>query len=66
MLGPEAEEASRPEFDSGGGDFSGGCEYVEDGDGCQVDVGPGPVSEVSQERTWSTATVGDATFVTPV
>ena len=37
LLG-EAEEASRPGFDSGSSDFVGECEDVEDGDGCQIDV----------------------------
>ena len=49
-----------------GGGPGGGCEGVEDGDECQIDVGGGPVGEVPQDRTWSTAAVGDATFVTPV
>ena len=87
MHGAEAEETGRPGIDSGGGDFGGGCEGVEDGDEyqidvgggpgggcegvedgdeCQIDVGGGPVGEVPQDRTWSTAAVGDATFVTPV
>ena len=34
--------------------------------GCQLDVGGGLVGEVPQERMWSTAAVGDATFVSPV
>ena len=66
LLGAETEEASRPGLDSGGGNFGGGCEDIEDDDGCEIDVGGGPVDEVPQERTWSTAAVGDATFVTPV
>ena len=66
MHGAEAEEAGRPGFDSGGGDFGGGCEGVEDVDKCQIDVEGGPVDEVPQERTWSTAAVSDARFVTPV
>ncbi|CAN0094465.1 unnamed protein product, partial [Ascophyllum nodosum] len=39
MHGAEAEEAGRPGIDSGGGDFGGGCEGVEDGDEYQIDVG---------------------------
>ena len=66
MLGAEAEEASRPGFDSGDANFVGGCENVEGNNGCQIDVGGGPVGEVPQEGMWSTAEVGDATFVTPV
>ena len=66
MHGAEAEEAGRSESDSGGGDFGGGCEGVKDGDGYQIAVGGGPVGEVPQEKTRSTAAVGDATFVTPV
>ena len=66
MHGAEAEEADRPGFDSGGGDFGGGCEGVEDGDECQINVGGRPGGEVPQERAWSIAAVGDATFVTPV
>ena len=61
MLGPEAEEASRPGFDSGGDDFGGRYENVEDGDGCQIDVGGGLVGGVPQERMRSTAQLRLAT-----
>ena len=64
MLGAEAEEASRPGFDSGGSDLGGGCEYVEVGDWCQIGVRGGPLGEVPQERAWGIAVVDDATFVT--
>ena len=65
LLGPEEEEASRPVFDSGGGDFGGGCED-KTAMGAKIGVGGGLVGEVPHERMWSTAAVGDATFVTPV
>ncbi|CAM9208366.1 unnamed protein product [Ectocarpus sp. 13 AM-2016] len=51
-LEPASEEAS----DGGDGDF---------GDGCEISVGGGPVGEMPQERTWSTAAAGDPAFVTP-
>ena len=50
----------------GGGDLGGGCEDGEDGDGCQIDVGGGPMGKVQQGGTWSTTAVAHATFVTPV
>ena len=48
------------------GDLGGGREDVEHGDGYQTDVGGGAMGKVAQERTWSTAAVGDATFIAPV